>query len=294
MTFLAHALVGPDGVWGAWPFDPLVVLGVATAAVLYAVGYRRLRRAGRSSARRAVAFWAGLAVIAVALVSPLDPLARTLFSAHMAQHLLLMVVAAPLLVVGRPVATSLAALPAAPKRTAARARAAVAFVPRALRRPLVAFGVLAVATWTWHAPTLYEAALANAPVHALEHASFVFASMLAWSVALHSGRRDVLNAFGRALFLVACALQGALLGALLVFASAPLYAAHGGGPELWGLTALEDQQLAGAVMWIPPSAVYLAAIAVVLVGAFRAMERRADGADGSLLRRDRADAVRVR
>jgi putative membrane protein len=289
MTLVAHALVGPDDALRAWPFDPLVILGLATAAVVYALGSMRLRRAGRWSKRRAAAFWAGAVALGVALLSPLDAVGETLFSAHMAQHLLLVVVAAPLFVVGRPVAKWLAALPAGPKRTAARARAAISFIPRALRRPLVAFGVVTVAMWSWHVPTLYEAAVVNEPVHALEHGSFLIASMLAWSVALRRRRRDVSNAFGRALFLVAHALQGALLGALLVFASTPLYSVHRGGPALWGLTALQDQQLAGALMWIPPAAVYLVAIAVVLFDAFHTMERRTDGADQNL----RTDGVRV-
>jgi putative membrane protein len=289
MTLVAHALVGPDEVWRAWPFDPLIILGLVTAAVVYALGSMRLRRAGRWSLRRATAFWAGTVALGVALLSPLDAVAETLFSAHMAQHLLLTVVAAPLLVVARPVATWLAALPSDSRRTAARARAAIAFVPRVLRRPLVAFGVVTVAMWSWHVPTLYEAALVNEPVHALEHGSFLVASILAWSVALRRGRRDVSNAFGRALFLVAYALQGALLGALLVFASTPLYSVHRGGLVLWRLTALQDQQLAGALMWIPPAAVYLAAIAAVLFGAFRTMDLRAEGADVNL----RADGLDV-
>lgn len=289
MTLVAHALVGPEFVWRAWPFDPLVILGLVTAAVVYVIGSMRLRRAGRWSLRRAAAFWAGTVALGVALLSPLDAVAETLFSAHMAQHLLLTVVAAPLLVVARPAATWLMALPSGSRRTAARARAAIAFVPRGLRRPLVAFGVVTVAMWSWHVPTLYEAAIVNEPVHALEHVSFLVASMLAWSVALPRGRRDLSNAFGRALFLVAFALQGALLGALLVFASSPLYSVHRGGPALWGLTALQDQQLAGALMWIPPTAVYLAAIAAVLFGAFRTMDLRAEGADVNL----RADGLDV-
>ena len=280
MTLVAHALVGPDEVWAAWPLHPLVMLGLVTAALVYALGSIRLRRAGRWSPRRAAAFWAGTVALGIALLSPLDAVAETLFSAHMAQHLLLIVVAAPLLVLARPVATWFMAFPSGSRRPAARARAAIAFVPRVLRRPLVAFGVVTVAMWSWHAPTLYEAALMSEPIHALEHGSFLVASMLAWSVALRGGRRHVSNALGRALFLVAFALQGALLGALLVFASTPLYSVHRGGPALWGLTDLQDQQLAGALMWIPPAAVYLAAIAAVLFGAFRTMELRAEGPDG--------------
>jgi cytochrome c oxidase assembly factor CtaG len=99
MTFVAHGLVRPEFVWRAWPFDPMVILGLVTAALVYVIGSMRLRRAGRWSLRRAAAFWAGTVALGIALLSPLDAVAETLFSAHMAQHLLLTVVAAPLLVV---------------------------------------------------------------------------------------------------------------------------------------------------------------------------------------------------
>jgi putative membrane protein len=283
MTFLAHVVVGPNAVWRTWPFDPVVTLAVFAAAIAYGVGVRRLRRA-RSAFRRAAAFASGLFAIAVALLTPLHAMADTLFSAHMTQHLLLMVVAAPLLVIGRPIATILAAMPPAVRRTATRARAAIGAtaMTRTLRRPLVAWGVVTVAVWSWHAPTPYEAALAYEPFHAVEHASFLLASMLTWSVALRVGRRDASRALGRALFLAASALQGALLGAVLLFASSPLYPVHADGPALWGMTALEDQQLAGALMWIPPSAVYLGAIAAVLFAAFRTMEREQNARVGAV------------
>jgi putative membrane protein len=271
----AHASVAPGGLWRSWPVDPVVTLGVLAGAIAYGRGYRRLRHAGRASRRgRAAAFAAGLLALAVALLTPLDRAAASLFSAHMIQHLLLMVVAPPLLVVGRPVATALAGLPRPVQRATAGARAAVVAtgLPRTLRHPAVAWVALTVALWAWHTPSLYAAALRHEPLHALEHASFLLTSMLAWSLALHPRARDILSALGRALFLIASAVQGGLLGAVLLFASTPLYPVHGGGPELWGLTPLEDQQLAGALMWVPPSAVYLVAAAAVLIGAFRAMD----------------------
>jgi cytochrome c oxidase assembly factor CtaG len=277
---LAHAAVGPGEAWRSWSFDPLVVLGLVVAAVAYGSGVRRLRR--RRSAVRVAAFAGGLLAVAVALLSPLDRVSEALFSAHMLQHLVLMVVAAPLLVVGRPLTTGLVGLPRGARRAAARLRRSIAPVGRWLRRPAVAWVVLTVPLWAWHTPALYTAALERAPVHALEHATFLVPSMLVWSVALDGRRRSLLGALGRAAFLVATAVQGGVLGALLLFASSPLYPVHGAGPSRWGLTPLEDQQLAGGLMWIPPMAVYLVAAAALVLGAFRDVEARpTDGRAGA-------------
>ncbi|HEY8116760.1 MAG TPA: cytochrome c oxidase assembly protein [Actinomycetota bacterium] len=265
---LAHATVAPADLWGAWPFDPLVVFALVSAIVAYARGYRRWRR---RSAAAAACFACGILAVAVALLTPLDAAAEALFSAHMTQHLILVVVAAPLLVAGRPVTTVMVGLPAGARRTASRLRRAVAAsgLSRALRTPVVAWTVFTICLWAWHTPLLYTVALENGAVHAIEHVSFLLTSMLAWSVALSRRSVTPLGVLGRALFLVATALQGAVLGALLLFARAPLYPVHGRGPWLWGLTPLEDQQLAGALMWIPPSVIYLAVAAGILVAAFK-------------------------
>jgi putative membrane protein len=153
---------------------------------------------------------------------------------------------------------------------------AAAGLARALRRPMVAWIVLTITLWAWHTPSLYTVALQHSAAHALEHASLLLASALAWSVALSRGRASALGALGCALLLVASAVQGGLLGAVLLFAGTALYPVHGHGPALWGLTPLEDQQLAGALMWIPPSVVYLGAAAGVFIGSFRAMDRATD------------------
>lgn len=275
---LGQSPVGPDAVWRTWTFDPVVVAGLVGAALAYARGAARLRRRGARgpSARRAASFWGGLSALGIALVSPLDAAAGALFSFHMVQHLLLVVVAAPLLVAARPVRTLVAGLPAASRSVAVRQGSAMARSgsARALRRPAVAWTVATLVLWAWHTPTLYTAGVENPPIHALEHASFLVTSMVVWSVALRRSRATA-GALGRALFLSAWALQSALLGALLLFGSTPLFPVHGEGPASWGLTPLQDQQLAGALMWIPPSAVSLAVAAGILVGSFRAMDDRA-------------------
>lgn len=273
------ALVSPAEAWTAWTVDPAVVLGLVTGAILYARGASRLVREGRGAPIRArIAAFAGAELaIAVGLVSPLDAVAESLFSAHMVQHLVLMIAAAPLLVLSRPARTVLAGLSPHRRRSLARAVTRIASSPaaRALRRPAVAWIALTGVLWAWHLPTLYGAALEHPVTHALEHAAFLGASALAWSVALASRPREGLGVLGRALFLVAAAAQGGLLGALLLFASTPLYPVHGAGPALWGLSPLQDQQLAGAIMWIPPSVVYLGSAAGILVRRFRALEDHA-------------------
>ncbi len=264
-------IVGPDTVWRSWSFDPLVLAGLVAAAVLYRRGRRR--RPVTASAGRAACFAAGLATVAVALVSPLDAAAAALFSAHMVQHLLLIVVAAPLLVMGRPARVMLAGLPARARRRVLVPRVVRATLPpaRFLRRPAVTWALATVVVWGWHLPVLYTVAYEHDLVHALEHASFLLVSILVWSVAIEERSRHELGALGRALFLLANALQSGLLGALLLFAGGVLYPVHGAGPSAWGLTPLQDQQLAGALMWIPPAIFYVGASAVILFRWLRSM-----------------------
>jgi putative membrane protein len=275
-VILAHAAVRPEELWGAWSGDPLVVAGLAVGSVLYARGWAKRRSRTHGAGRRAGAFVCGVGAIAIALLSPIDALAETLLTGHMVQHLLLIVVAPPLLVLGRPVTTAIAGLPPGARRLVARARSAPAATPlvRAIHRPAVAWVLFTIGLWAWHAPSPYTWAIEHPVVHAVEHGCFLLTSTLAWSVALRARPRAALGALGRALFLVASAVQGGLLGAVLLFAPTPLYPVHGTGPAAWGLTPLQDQQLAGALMWIPPSAVYLTAAAAILAAALRSWDLR--------------------
>lgn len=143
---------------------------------------------------------------------------------------------------------------------------------RIVRHPGFAWIALTITLWAWHAPALYATAQGSTPVHVLEHATFLLTSVLAWSVVLGGRAGDSAGAFARVLFLLACAVQSGLLGALLLFAPSPLYPLHGGGPAAWGLTPLEDQQLAGALMWVPPWIIDLGVAAVLLVGVLRRTE----------------------
>ena len=256
--------------------DLNILAGLIAAAVAYAAGLRRLWRAGPGapSAGQAACFAAGLATVALALLSPLDTLAHGLFVAHMAQHMLLVMVAAPLLVLGAPglpLAVSLA--PDWRRRLGRlRHRPAVHGARDLLTRPLVAWAVHVGTLWAWHMPGPYQAALGNDLVHAVEHASFLATAVLFWWVVLSRQGRRRLAPGSAVLYLFAAALQGSALGALLTLAPAPLYplqaAAAPSGPA-----ALADQQLAGLVMWVPADLIYLGAAGTLFMRWLMSLER---------------------
>lgn len=280
----AHAHAGaplaPHDLWRAWSWEPGISIPLALSAWLYASGTRRLWRAagaGRGVRRwQAAAFWAGWLTLAIALVSPLHRLGEALFSAHMVQHELLMVVAAPLLVLGRPIVPMLWALPIAWRRRVGgwgRERV-VSAAWRMLTLPLVAFALHGAALWLWHAPRLYEETLFSEGMHALQHASFLLTALLFWWSLVH-GREGRLGYGAAVLYLFGTMLHTGALGALLTFSTTLWYPAYGGAAAAWGLTPLEDQEVAGLVMWIPAGASYLIAALVLLAQWMRASEERA-------------------
>lgn len=255
---LAHeAAASAPAPPSAWNGDPLVLVPIAAAAILYAAGRAALRLRRRGGAVRtfeAAAFAAGLAAVIVALVSPVDHLSERFFSVHMGQHELLMLVAAPLVVVGRPLIPFLAALPPPLQAVALRVarRRAVLRGWAFLTGPLVAVLLHAAARWVWHLPILFDAALESRAVHAAQHASFFFTAVLFWWSVVH-GR------YGRAGYGVAVlavfltAAHTGLLGAILTLAPSPLYRSYA---RLLGDGALADQVLAGLVMWVPAGALF--------------------------------------
>ncbi len=272
---LAHQAVAPSDLAGSWTFEPALLAMLALAAVVHGRGRARLGRriAATREKRRAVAFYGGLGVLAAALMSPLDALASSLFSGHMAQHLLLMLVAAPLLVYARPTAALVAGLPAGGRQAARDVRTGpFGGTARALANPVVVWIVGALALWAWHMPVLYEAALAHEPVHVLEHASFLGTAALFWSLVFASGTRRGLPRPVAIVLVFASGVQSSALGAVLLFASSPLYPVHGAGARLWDVSPLSDQQLAGALMWAPPSLMYIVVMGWLLVRWFDEME----------------------
>jgi putative membrane protein len=186
-------------------------------------------------------------VFLVALSPPLHHASQELFSAHMVQHLLLILIAPALLVLGLQEFR----------------------MPR-WAGPISIVIAHAVALWAWHLPGLYDAAIENLSLHLFEHLSFVATALAFWFLAL--GRSRTLDPLQRVGLIFVTALQSSALGALIAFASTPLYRAHL-NTHTSGLTPLEDQQLAGAIMWIPPGVVYLCVMLVLLYGWFAQLER---------------------
>jgi putative membrane protein len=257
------------------------VIPLALMLGIYLVGLGRVwSRAGRGHGVRiwqAASFFGGWLALFLALVSPLDALGTALFSAHMAQHLLLILFAAPLLVLSQPLAALTWALPVGWRRSLAhgalRAPVLRKFL-RLLESPATAWILYAVALWVWHFPALYQAALRSETVHALEHLAFLGTAFLFWWVLFSSTAHD--QGYGVAfLYVFTTSMHGTLLAVLITFASVPWYPAYRDLSTAWGLTPLADQQLAGAIMWVPATIVYAGITLGLLVLWLNAMERQA-------------------
>lgn len=200
-------------------------------------------------------------VVALSLVWPLDALADWSLAAHMSQHMLLMALAPPLLLLGLPGATWLAALPATAARATMRPlrRGAPLALWLKLTTPVIAMLVQAVVMWGWHLPAAMEAALRNNPLHIGMHLSFLLAGLLFWMALLRSLREPVAGAGAGAgiIAVIGTMMQMGLLGALMTFANVARYPHYFDRAPQLGLTPLEDQQLAGLIMWVPAAIPYL-------------------------------------
>lgn len=247
--------------------EPLVLLSAVLVGFAYARGFRRLQaRTGRRHVGRAVAFGAGLVVLVLALSVPVDEAALDRLWAHMVQHEVLVTVAAPLLILGNPLPALMWALPAGSRRVVAPWWRKLS---RSHARPsgwaawvVTAFLVQTAALWAWHAPDLYQGALRSEWVHSLQHASFLGTALFFWWAVIGARRRSLYG--GAVLANFAASLQGVALGAFMTFAGRvwyPFYAERVGG----SLTPLEDQQVAGVIMWGPGSIAYLVAAVILFM-----------------------------
>jgi len=275
----------PHDLWSAWTFDPGMTIPLVVAVVLYTIGLRRLTREAATHARnarrrRAVGFAVGWLTLAIALLSPVHAAAEALFSAHMVQHEIMMVVAPPILVLSRPMVPVLWALPAQWRRRVGRTLQARGMrAGWALLSSIpVAWVLHAAAIWLWHLPVLYDRTLTSAAAHATQHASFFATALLFWwSIA----RGRAARAAG-VLALFTTAVHTGALGALIALSPTPWYARYGETSGAWGLTALEDQQLAGLIMWMPGTIAYVAGALWLAAGSLREPRTRAAVARASL------------
>ena len=258
----------------AWSFEPLVMIGLTVSLILFVVGLRRRNKSTR--VWEGICFACGWLALFVALVSPLHAWGRVLFSAHMSQHEVLMLVAAPLLVLGRPIVVFLWAFPVSWSRRIGNF-GKVGWVQRSWRLltiPLVAWLVHAVALWIWHVPVLFEAVLRNEWVHTLQHLSFLISALLFWWALIH-GPQGAMGYGAAVLYLFTTSIHSGALGALLTIAGSVWYPSYIPLTSSWGLTPLEDQQLGGLIMWIPAGLVYIIAGLALFAGWLREAEVRA-------------------
>lgn len=256
-----------------WNLNPLIAAALLLPLWAYAHGVMVLWHGGvgRGVARHQVAlFLLGVFTLFIALMSPVDTVSEELLSTHMVQHVLLMIVAPPLLVLGATPSIFLWVLPLRWRRTLGRwtaPRTRFRSGWRAISAPFTVWSLHAAAIWLWHLPGLYQAALIHPLIHWFEHAAFFGTGLLFWHTALHDKQRLV-----GVLLIFTTALHSSILGALMTFAGSvwyPLYIERTGA---WGLTALEDQQLAGLIMWIPAGIVYLIAAMWLLGTALQKMD----------------------
>jgi putative membrane protein len=243
----AHPLsadTSPQVALRTWSSEPGVLIGLFALAVVYAAVIRgvRARNPTAVSAWQIVAFSGGWVAAVAALVSPIDALGSVLFSAHMVQHEILMVVAAPLMVLG------------IPSRIAGGLRNDFGL------SILLAWILHAAAIVAWHVPVLFDAAVHHDVIHALQHLSFFGTAVLFWfSLLTKVGQPDNTRAGVAVVSIFTTAAYTTALGALLTIAPKPWYSVYDTTTTAWGLTPLEDQQLGGLVMWVPGGIVYTAA-----------------------------------
>lgn len=263
----------------SWEFDPLVVVSLVLSAFVYAAGINNLWRTTSVGSGingwEAAAFTAGWISMAVALVSPLHSWGEVLFSAHMTQHEILMLVSAPLIVLGRPLIATMWAMP---RSWRSDAGSILNWRPldatwNTLTNAAVAFAVHALALWVWHIPLLFQATLESDLVHTMQHASFFGSALLFWWAIIY-GKRGLPSYGAGVLYLFATSIHSGLLGAFLTFTRSVWYPIYSDSTEAWGLSPLEDQQLGGLIMWVPAGIVYILAALIMFAGWLRESEKR--------------------
>jgi cytochrome c oxidase assembly factor CtaG len=252
-----------DAFVRSWPFDPWLVLALGLTGALYLRGWLLLhaRDAQRWHAGQPAAFLGGLAALFLALASPIEPFADLLLQVHMLQHLLLMMVAPPLLWLGAPLLPLMRGLPAPIRVYWAAPLFRWPWLRRLLRRwthPAFALPLFVATTWLWHVPAVYELALTSSAWHYLQHGCFLATALLFWyGVVRPYPSRPHWSVWLLLPCLVLADVQNTILAAVLTFADRVLYPHYVQVPRLAGISALDDQAAAGALMWVPGSAAFL-------------------------------------
>ncbi len=256
----------------SWDFRLDIVLVLLLTGGVYTLGWLRLRKRGRgvlASRWRLVSYLGGLVAIALALLSAIDVIQSLLFFMHMIQHLLLVMIAPPLLLLGSPMVFLLWGLPARWRWAASGLLARKAPFRQGFRRvttPAISWFLFVIILIGWHDPNAYNAALKSEWVHDLEHLTFFVSGMLFWWHVVGAApriHRHFTYPF-RIVYLLGALPFNMFLGVVLAFASEPYYSHYTTVPRLWGVTALADQQIGGVIMWVPGSMMYLIAIIILV------------------------------
>jgi putative membrane protein len=282
------------GVLLAWSFEPLALSSVALAAVAYLWALRRVRRRHPGSpppTARTIAFLAGLAALLLALVSPIEAYEGDLFSVHMVQHMLIELVAAPLLLLGAPATLALrAASPSVRRRLLAVLHSRVVAV---VSFPLLAWVLFAAVNWGWHFSALYDQALESPPLHYVQHATFLVAALLFWwpVVGADPSRWRLPHPL-RLFYLFLAMPQNSFLGVALMSATTVLYPHYASVERTWGPSPLADQNLGGVVMWVFGDVIFLIAMGAVVASWVRLEDRRTARLDARLDAQQAAQARR--
>jgi putative membrane protein len=270
-NILAHGgenVVSADS-WNTWEFEPFALTLCLASIVLYLRGLTRYWAAqhqGRGIRKwEAACFFVGWVSLFVALFSPLHTVGEKLFFVHMTQHEVLMLLSAPLLVLGKPIIAILHGLPTSWAQ--ALGRMANRNVWRStwavLLNPLVAWLLHALAIWIWHVPRLFEATIDSTVVHALQHTCFFGTACIFWWSVIKTGPQP-LGLGAAVLYLFTTALHSGLLGALLTFSTRHFYPRYADSAPKLGIAPLNDQQLGGLIMWIPAGMFYVFAALILL------------------------------
>jgi cytochrome c oxidase assembly factor CtaG len=264
----AHA--ADDGpLWRAWSLDPQVVLPIALAGFFYARGLRRWTDRSRAHPWwRTVLYFSGLALLLLAIESPLDRLGEHHFSMHMVQHEVTMMLAVPLILLGAPTTPSLRGLPRFVRIDIVRPlakRPEVRALYRGVTHPVFAIFVFNLALWWWHlAPGWYDAALTSSLAHDAQHVTFIaVAVLLWWNVIDPKPLRSRLAYLPRVLYVFAAGAPKHILGAMITFAEEPLYDAYQTATPILSLSVTDDQALAGLIMWVPSLMMVLAIMGAI-------------------------------
>ncbi len=265
----------------AWEWRPEVLVVLAPLATLYVLGWRRLRRqsvhGGLATWSRLAAYVGGMVILATSLMSPIDRLGGQLFFMHMVQHMLTVMYAAPLLLLGNPFPFVMWALPATLRRRVAGWFTEETLLRRgltAVTRPGVTWLVFITVFLGWHDPNAYNAALLYSWVHDIQHISFFIAALLFWYPVIEAAPRlhRRFPAWGKIAYLLGAVPPNMMIGVSIAFAGDVIYTYYRSVPRVWGFTLMQDQQLSGAIMWIQGSEMYIL-VALIILALFSRKKR---------------------